>query len=91
MYLLFRGGGHYAQEELWRWQTSGRLVLHNSTKSEMARMAELMNTYRDRPMDLADASLIATAEHFGTKCLFTLDSDFYIYRLLDGSVLECVP
>jgi len=42
-------------------------------------------------MDLADASLVAVAERLGIKRLFTLDSDFYIYRLADGSALECIP
>jgi predicted nucleic acid-binding protein len=54
-------------------------------------MVELMETYRDRPMDLADASIVATAEHLGMRRLFALDRDFYIYRLVDGSALELVP
>jgi predicted nucleic acid-binding protein len=54
-------------------------------------MVELMETYRDRPMDLADASIIATAEHLRMRRLFALDRDFYIYRLIDGSALELVP
>jgi len=32
-------------------------------------------------MDLADASLVATAETLGIRQIFTLDSDFYVYRL----------
>ena len=42
-------------------------------------------------MDLADASVVAAAEYFGTRRIFSLDRDFYIYRLSDGSALECVP
>jgi predicted nucleic acid-binding protein len=42
-------------------------------------------------MDLADASLVAAAERLGLRRIFTLDSDFYIYRLLDGSALACIP
>ena len=41
-------------------------------------------------MDLADASLVVVAESRGYRRLFTIDSDFYIYRLADGSVLEVV-
>ena len=44
-------------------------------------MSDLMRTYQNVPMDLADASLIAVAESRGIFQLFTLDSDFYIYRL----------
>lgn len=91
MYLLFRAGGFPAQLALWKLYTTNRLLLHCSTDAEIARMNVLMKTYRDRPMDLADASIVAAAEHLELRCLFTLDSDFYIYRLVDGSTLEIIP
>jgi uncharacterized protein len=50
-----------------------------------------MDKYKDRPMDLADASLVAATERLGARRIFTLDSDFHIYRLVDGSALECIP
>ena len=53
-------------------------------------MAALMRQYSDTPMDLADASLIAVAESQSLRRVFTLDGDFYIYRLADGSALEIV-
>jgi uncharacterized protein len=80
-----------AQVELWRWRTAGRLVLHDLSGDEVDRMAALMNKYKDRPMDLADASLVAATERLGARRIFTLDSDFHIYRLVDGSALECIP
>lgn len=54
-------------------------------------MAELMRTYCDLPMDLADASLVVTAEATGRRRVFTFDNHFRAYRLNDGSVLEVVP
>jgi len=54
-------------------------------------MVALMEQYRDRPMDLADASLVAASEHLRMRRLFTLDNDFRIYRLADGSTLDLVP
>ena len=54
-------------------------------------MAALMKKYQDRPMDLADASLIAIAESHSLRRVFTLDSDFHIYRLADGTALKAVP
>lgn len=90
MYLLFRAGGYPAQAELWRWRTTGRLILHDLSAFEIERMTELMGTYRDRPMDLADASLVAAAEGLSMQRIFTIDSDFHIYQLADGSVLELV-
>ncbi len=49
-----------------------------------------MAQYADLPMDLGDASLVAVAEARGYRTIFTIDSDFYIYRLADGTVLEVV-
>ena len=91
MYLVFQAGGYPAQAELWRWRTTGRLTLHDLTGNEIDRMVALMDKYKDRPMDLADASLVVAAERLGVQRIFTLDSDFSIYRLADGSALECIP
>ena len=49
-----------------------------------------MPQYQYLPMDAADASLVAVAESRGFRRLFTIDSDFYIYRLAGGAVLEVV-
>ena len=51
----------------------------------LERAFELMEQYRDHPMDLADATLIALAEAIPTRKVFTLDrSDFSTYRLRRG-------
>jgi uncharacterized protein len=60
------------------------------TEVETDRMDVLMAQYTNVPMDLADASLVAVAESRNFPRLFTIDSDFYICRLADGSVLEVV-
>ena len=91
MYLLGAVGGYRYQTALWDMRTNGRLVLHTLTLAEADRMAGLMRQYRDTPMDLADASLIATAETRSLRQVFTVDSDFYVYRLADGSALGVVP
>ncbi len=51
-------------------------------------MRDLMATYRDAPMDLADASVVAAAEALSVRRVFTFDSHFYAYRLANGDVLE---
>ncbi len=56
-----------------------------------ARMRSLMEKYRDTPMELADASLVALAEARGLKRIFTLDSDFYVYRIGDLEPFEVFP
>ena len=91
MYFLGETGGYRLQEALWNLQSDGRLELHNVTQPEICRMQALMEQYRDTPMDMADASLIAVAESLGLRQVFTTDSDFYVYRLTDGSALEVVP
>lgn len=51
----------------------------------LERAFELMERYRDHPMDLADASLIVAAETLKTRKVFTLDRrDFETYRVKRG-------
>ncbi len=59
---------------------SDRLEFFDLDDEAISRMIVLMQKYHDTPMDLADASLIAVAERLGLKRIFTLDSDFRIYR-----------
>jgi len=80
MYLLHRIGGWPLQRNLWRHIEEGSLTFHVSTKSEQLRMKALMEQYRDTPMDLADSSLVVAAESLGDKRVFTIDSDFHVYR-----------
>ncbi len=40
---------------------------------------------------LADATLVAAAESHSIRQVFTLDSDFRIYRLPDRSAFEVIP
>ncbi len=90
MYLLHQAGGHAAQDVAWGYVIDGLVRLHELTESDGQRMRALMTQYADTPMDLADASLIVTAESLGLRQIFTLDRDFYIYRMTDGSVLEVI-
>jgi predicted nucleic acid-binding protein len=91
MYLLHRAAGHAGQAALWNWRSAGRLRLLDLTAEEIDRMAVLMAKYKDRPMDLADASLIVAAERLGAHEIFTIDHDFHVYRLSDGTALQSVP
>lgn len=91
MYLLHRAGGYPAQEVLWLLRAGGKLELRDPTGDELTRMPELMFTYNDLPMDLADASLVAAAEQLGTQTIFTIDKDFHIYQFADGTHVTVVP
>jgi len=90
MYLLGDVGGHRYQSRLWALRASGGLLLHDLTPVETDRMQTLMVKYKDTPMDLADASLVVTAESRSLTRIFSVDGDFYVYRLADGSALEVV-
>lgn len=90
MYLLGAVGGYRYQANLWRWHTDKRLALHDLTATEAMAMHRLMEKYQDTPMDLADASMVIAAETRGIRRIFTLDSDFRVYRLADGSALEAI-
>ena len=90
MYLLAKWKGYFAQEQLWAMLRTRALSLHSSG-TEVARMQILMEQYRDTPMDLADASLVVAAETLRATRVFTLDSDFFVYRLESGVALQTVP
>ncbi len=91
MYLLGRVGGYRYQMALWGLWAAQKLIIHELSLPEVARMQALMDTYRDAPMDLADASVVAAAETLSVRRVFTLDRHFYAYRTQDGEALEVVP
>jgi predicted nucleic acid-binding protein len=62
MYILRRELGYHGQEALWQLHVAGQLSIHESDIAEQERMRMLMEEYRDIPMDLADASLVAAVE-----------------------------
>jgi hypothetical protein len=91
MYLLARGGGIQAQRALWRLVQSDRLVIADLSASAVERSSRLMDKYADLPMDLADATLVALAEEEGHRTVFTLDSDFSVYRIRGRLPFRTLP
>jgi uncharacterized protein len=91
MYLVERAGGFVAQRALWRLVQSERLVVADLSEDAVDRSARLMEQYRDLPMDLADATLVAYAEEHRQKLVFTLDAHFAVYRLRGRYRLETIP
>lgn len=82
MYLLGEAGGWVAQDALWGLVEQGDVEIAGPGSGQLRRMRALMEKYQDRPMDLADVSLVALAEERGLRDIFTLDhADFQIYRL----------
>jgi len=79
MYLL--GRSWLAQKALWSRLETGALTLAALDETDAPRMRELMEKYRDLPMDLADAALVRVAERESLTEIFTLDrKHFSIYR-----------
>ncbi len=88
IYLLGSASGWPGQKALWELVLRGDLVL--ATPS-IQRSAQLMECYADRPMDLADATLVALAEERNLNRIFSLDADFYVYRLNERIAFEVLP
>ena len=54
---------------------------------QLPDLRTLMNRYRYRPMSLADACLVRLSEMHRDSTVFTLDSDFRIYRRHGNKVI----
>lgn len=91
MYLLFRAGGQAGQEALWKLTLTGRLDIADLSRVAQERSSRLMAKYADLPMDLADATLVALAEEREDRRVFTLDSDFEVYRMHGRQRFDIVP
>jgi predicted nucleic acid-binding protein len=79
MYLL--GRSWQAQRALWSRLETEALLLAPLDAADAPRMRELMEKYRDLPMDLADAALVRVAERERLVEILTLDrKHFSIYR-----------
>ena len=75
------GRSWLAQKALWSRLELQALTLAPLDEQDASRVRELMEKYRDLPMDLADAALVRVAERESLTEIFTLDrKHFSIYR-----------
>lgn len=58
-----------------------------NVQEEQTDIRALMLRYRNRPMSLADACLVRMAELNASAEIFTLDSDFRVYRKHGNKVI----
>lgn len=70
------------------WVIMGGIDVHNLEQWQLSSIRETMNTYSDLPADLADATLLETAESRSLTSIITLDKDFSIYKLKNGHFLK---
>ena len=90
MYLARARLGWHVQDKLFVMVERGDILVEQTTLNDFARVATLMQKYRDLPMDFADATLVALAERIGSKRIFTIDSDFLLYRWQDKHAFDLI-
>jgi hypothetical protein len=77
--------GSIGSSNLIRYVADGGLTVWFLGPDTLDRAFELMHRYSDRPMDLADASLVVMAEAEDLHRVFTIDrGDFATYRIKRG-------
>ena len=68
----------------WKFVRSGALTIAPINDADLPPLDVLMNQYRDRPMDFADATLVRLAQRQSLQAILTIDfDDFETYRI-DG-------
>lgn len=68
------------QEKLLEWISVGSLSVPFILSQEAEPIRSLLSKYRNVPMSLADPCLVRIAEIYEGHYIFTLDSDFKVYR-----------
>ena len=90
MYLALHRGGWVMQKHLGQLLLDKLLIIYEIEEADYSRLLELMERYQDRPMDLADATLVLTAEKTRYRQILTLDSDFLFYRINDRDTFDII-
>jgi predicted nucleic acid-binding protein len=90
MYLALHRGGWQMEKQLGQLLLDKLLVVYNIQESDFSRLLGLMEQYRDRPMDLADATLVLVAEKTGYRQILTLDADFLFYRIQNQGSFDII-
>jgi uncharacterized protein len=88
MYLAYRRGGWNIQQQLGQMLSDRILIIYEIQQEAIERILELMKQYCDRPMDLADATLVLAAENTGYRQILTLDSDFLFYKISNRDTFD---
>ena len=77
-FILARDG--FDADALFALADTGSLLVGIDFNGERSRLRELMRRYRNVPMSLADATLVRMSERHRDSRIWTLDSDFLVYR-----------
>lgn len=80
------------QDLLWDMVEKGNLRIADLDMDDCGRMRFLMRKYRDLPMDLADAALVALAERERINRIFTIDRrGFSVYKPAGMKRFDIIP
>ena len=91
LFHLARGRKQQLQV-VWAFVRSGALRIVPMLDEDLPALETLMLRYRDRPMDLADATLVRIAERESTLTVFTTDNDdFETYRAFGRRRFRVLP
>lgn len=75
----------HRRDRLLPWLERGGVRIAHPAEEDLSRLSVLMERYRDRPMALADATLIWLAERERLTDIVTIDSGFETYRTASGA------
>ena len=84
--FLLKREGHDA-DPVFELLKRGVIRIALDIEKELEDLRALMRRYRNRPMSLADACLVRLSEIHSDAEVFTLDSDFRIYRRHGNKVI----
>lgn len=91
-FLIDRQVGAHAEAALVADIVEGRIVVESLTAADWQRILELVRTYADMPLGVADASLVALAERHRVDCIATLDHrHFRVVRPAHVPAFTLVP
>ncbi len=91
MHFLGKALGWRGRKALLSMAEQGDLIVLDSEHHPLSATAALMEEYADTPMDLADASLVASARKLGASDVFTFDEHFYADRTVRNRRFRVVP
>jgi uncharacterized protein len=84
--FLLKRANHEA-DALFALLERGVIRIALEVQEEQSDLRALMRRYRNRPMSLADACLVRLSEIHTAGRIFTLDSDFRVYRRHGNKVI----
>jgi predicted nucleic acid-binding protein len=91
-YLLDSRLGHAVMREFLARLHAGPMLVESLAKTDLARVMEILEQYRDARIDFVDATLVALAERLGITRVLTVDQrHFRLFRPKHCPAFEILP